>query len=106
MHPYLRKRRTMLIRASAIYQEADSEWRAGLRAAEVLVPGIRGRGYWSIGNPGSRIRSLYDRRDRALQRLAVAMIKMNVARERLRKRKAEETRARLRLMMEKRGADL
>lgn len=106
MHPYLRKRRTMLVRASTIYHQADTEWRAGLRAAEALVPGIRGRGYWSIGNPGSRIRRLYDRRERALQRLAVAMLKMKVARERLRRRKAEETRVRLRLLMQDKGAGL
>ncbi|MGR3761053.1 hypothetical protein ACUXV3_13105 [Roseobacteraceae bacterium NS-SX3] len=99
MHPDLRKRRAILIRARTIYEQADADWRAGLRAAQELVPGSRSRGYWSIGNPGSRIRALYDERDRALQRLDVALQKLEVARERLRQREAEAARARLRYLV-------
>lgn len=83
MHPDLKKRRSFLILARTRYEVADAEWRAALREASVLVPGVRRRNCWSIGNPGSQIRRLYEARDRTLQQLTVAKVKLETARKRL-----------------------
>ncbi len=83
MHPDLYKRRSFLVLARARYEEADADWRRALREAAQLVPVARRRNCWSIGNPGSQVRKLYDRRDRSIQMLAVARIKLGIARERL-----------------------
>lgn len=83
MHPDLKKRRSFLILARSRYDAADTEWRAALREAAALVPGVRRRNCWSIGNPGSQIRRLYEARDRSLQQLTVARVKLEAARRRL-----------------------
>ncbi len=84
MHPYLEIRRRMLDKATRRYAEADTALRQALEQAALLVPGAIGRGYLMIGNPGSRVRRLYDERDRALQRLAAARAKLHEARGRVR----------------------
>lgn len=84
MHPYLEIRRRMLDKAVRRYALADAAWRQGLEQAALLVPGAIGRGHAMIGNPGSRVRRLYDERDRALQRLAAARLKLHEARGRIR----------------------
>ncbi|SDC62647.1 hypothetical protein [Ruegeria marina] len=84
MHPYLKIRRRMLDKALRRYALADAAWRRGLEQAALLVPGAMGRGHVMIGNPGSRVRRLYDERDRALQRLAAARTKLHEARRRIR----------------------
>ncbi|MCU9838896.1 hypothetical protein OEZ49_14050 [Ruegeria sp. WL0004] len=84
MHPYLEIRRRMLDKAMRRYVRADIAWRQGLEQAALLIPGAIGRGYLMIGNPGSRVRRLYDERDRALQRLTAARAKLHEARGRVR----------------------
>lgn len=86
MHPYLNTRRRVLFRAARSYDTADTAWKAGLREASALVPETIGRSRWMIGNPGSRIRRLYDDREKALQRLAVAHLKLKIAQDRLARR--------------------
>lgn len=83
MHPDLYKRKSFLVLARARYDQADAEWRAAVRAAAALVPEARRRNCWSIGNPGSQIRRLYEQRDRSLQQLTVAKVKLEAARKRL-----------------------
>ena len=83
MHPDLRTRRSVVIRARLAYDEADAAFRAEVRRAAELVPEVHCRSYWSIGNPGSPIRRLHEQRDRALQRLTVALVKFDTARARL-----------------------
>ncbi|KUJ73188.1 hypothetical protein AVO45_15720 [Ruegeria marisrubri] len=88
MHPDLRTRRSVVFRARLAYDEADAAYRAEVRRAAELVPEAHRRYYWSIGNPGSPVRRLYERRDRALQRLNVALVKLEAARERMAARNA------------------
>lgn len=93
MHPYLVSRRRLLVMASRTYREADDAWRAGLRQAAQFVPEAAERPHHTIGNPGSRIRRLYEDRERALDRLANARQKMAVARRRLEMLERGETQA-------------
>jgi len=83
MHPDLKTPRRVVIFASQTYESADTAWRRGLREASLLVPDVEGHGYWKIGNPGSRMRRLYDQRDQALQRMTAARLKLQVAKARL-----------------------
>jgi hypothetical protein len=83
MHPYLKSRRRLLVVASRTYMEAEDAWRSGLREASVFLADAAGRRHCMIGNPGSRIRRLYDERERAVERLTYAQMKLHVARERL-----------------------
>lgn len=92
MHPDLHKRMSFLALAGARYDQADAEWRAAVRAAAKLVPDAHRRNVRSIGNPGSQIRILYEQRDRTLQQLTVARLKLETARGRLaRKPRAVKT---------------
>ena len=84
MHPNLHVRRRVIIKASQGYTRADQAWHDALVQAAVFVPDVAGKGYWQIGNPGSRIRRFYDERERALQRLQVARLKLQTARDRSR----------------------
>jgi len=86
MHPYLKTRRRLFAHAVQTYIRADAAWRQGLRDAAVLVPELRVHGVWMIGNPGSRMRRLYEERNRALDRMASARAKLAVARRRLARR--------------------
>ena len=83
MHPSLQTRHRLVVIAYERYSAADMEWRAGLREASQIVPDVVGRSYWKIGNPGSPMRRLFDQRARALETLAVARLKLRVAKERL-----------------------
>lgn len=86
MHPDLKTRRRVLVLASQSYARADAAWMAGLNEAAKLIPGVMGHGYWAIGNPGSRIRRLYEQREHALERLAVTRLKLQIAKDRIRMR--------------------
>lgn len=83
MHPSLQSRHRLVVIAYERYSAADMEWRAGLREASRIIPDVVGRSYWKIGNPGSPMRRLFEQRERALETLAVARLKLHVARERL-----------------------
>ena len=84
MHADLKSRRRVLVNASKSYVFADDAWHHGLD-----------RNTWTIGNPGSRIRKLYEARDKALQRLVVAQLKIQVAKKRIRDRQSRPSKATL-----------
>jgi hypothetical protein len=83
MHAYLKSRRRLLLNASQSYVVADCAWQQGLRDAGEFIPDAVGHNVWKIGNPGSRIRKLYEARDHALQRLVAAQLKIQVAKKRI-----------------------
>ncbi|MEM9578112.1 MAG: hypothetical protein AAF999_13990 [Pseudomonadota bacterium] len=79
MHSDLRTRRKLCIIAYAEYLKADRAWTRAL----ALVPETVGHGYWRLGDRGSPLRVLYDRRDRALQKMVVSLGKFKTAKARL-----------------------
>ncbi|MGR3635007.1 MAG: hypothetical protein ACU0BK_03680 [Shimia sp.] len=83
MHPDLKTCRRLFVQASQSYTAADFAWRKALSHARALVPGAVSRKVSTIGAPGSRMRRLYEARDKALHRLQVAHLKLDVARTRL-----------------------
>lgn len=83
MHSELRIRRKLCIVAQREFWDADTEWHRILKEVSRLVPGAVGRGYWSLGHKGSRVRASYEQRDRALRKLLVAHAKFVTARNRL-----------------------
>lgn len=83
MHADLKSRRRLLVNASQSYVVADGAWHQGLREAVAFISDAVGHNVWKIGNPGSRIRKLYEARDHALQRLVVAQLKIQVAKKRI-----------------------
>ena len=95
MHADLKSRRRVLVNASQSYVFADDAWHHGLREAATFIPDAVGRNTWTIGNPGSRIRKLYEARDHALQRLVVAQLKIQVAKKRIRDRQSRPPKATL-----------
>lgn len=90
VHKTLKLRHRVLVEASTRYQRADQAWRHGLATAEQFIPEAVGRGYWAIGNPGSRVRRLYDERDNALRRLNVAIAKLKAGRARREQAEAQK----------------
>jgi len=70
------------------YVVADCAWQQGLRDAGEFIPDAVGHNVWKIGNPGSRIRKLYEARDHALQRLVAAQLKIQVAKKRIQDQKS------------------
>ena len=86
MHPDLQINRRVVINATQRYSRADADWHKGLIHAAEIFPDVVGHGFWHIGNPGSRIRKLYERREQALRRLDVARLKLQFAKKRLRDR--------------------
>lgn len=95
MHPDLKTRRRVFVHASQSYVCADAAWHRGLHEATAFVPDAVNRSIWKIGNPGSRIRKLYEERDHALQRLVVARLKFQVAKARLLDRESRSHKATL-----------
>ena len=83
MHPDLKTRRRMVIHASRAYMVADLSLRRALEDARGLVPDVIDHNVWRIGHPGSRIRRLYEERHRAMERMDVARLKLDLARRRL-----------------------
>lgn len=80
MHPDLKTRHRLFVQASQSYTDADFAWR---RQARARPPVSISRKISALGAPGSRLRQLYEDRDKALARLRVAQIKYDVARARL-----------------------
>lgn len=95
MHADLKSRRRLLINASQSYVFADDAWHQGLREATAFITDAVGPNTWKIGNPGSRIRMLYEARDQALQRLVVARLKIQVAKQRIQDRQLRPPKATL-----------
>lgn len=83
MNAHLRSRRRALQIVYRRYLRADSEWIEACAALKLWFPETRDPKTALIGNPGSRIRRLHDRRERAILQLNTAVQKLNVARRRL-----------------------
>ena len=86
MHADLQVRRKLCIVAYTEYLKADRAWMLALAEASDLVPDVVGRGYWRLGDRGSRIRQLYEQRDRARQKMSVSHGKLKAAKLRLAER--------------------
>ena len=83
MNPALETRRRVIFKAFDTYVIADRDFRAAATDAARFFPGEPTHGVWHVGDPGSRIRRLYETRDHALQRLLVARMKLPTAKGRL-----------------------
>lgn len=64
------------------YLAADRAWRLAQAEAVSWFPAQFRPAVPPIGDPGSKLRRLHDRRDRALARLKVAHLKLGKAQER------------------------
>lgn len=87
MHPDLVTRRRSLMVTYERYLAADRAWATAVRHMQLWFPAASRSRHSPIGNPGSPIRRLYEKRERALLQLETAHLKLDVARERLAARK-------------------
>ena len=85
MHRQLEAHRRVMIIAYRRYITADRALETARSTARSWFPEAPTRGTALIGNPGSRIRHLYERRDRALARLELARQALDEAQDRIRK---------------------
>lgn len=83
MHEHLVVQRRVLIIAYRRYLAADEALQSARLAAQSWFPEAPRRGPMLIGNPGSRMRQLHDRRDRALARLVLARQELKAAQRRV-----------------------
>jgi hypothetical protein len=83
MHAELTTRRRVLLLTYRRYLEADRAWEMALEEVNRWLPATHSHAIFSIGNPGSPVRQLYLRRERALHHLEVAHLKLETARQRL-----------------------
>ena len=86
MHPDLGVQHRVLIRSYRFYLDADRDWTAALEEAKSWYPVGQRKTSCFLGDPGSRIRRLYEARERALNRLLLAREKLESARMRLARR--------------------
>ncbi|OWU77152.1 hypothetical protein [Phaeobacter sp. 22II1-1F12B] len=82
MQPELLTRRRALRLTLERYDKADREWRDALVEMRSWFPMSAGAFTGAMGNPGSRIRKIYDTRARALMQFEVALQKFENARQR------------------------
>jgi len=83
MHKDLKFRRAVLVTIYRRYLEADRAWTVALRETRQWFP-AQSRPYRvTIGNPDSPVRRVYERRQRALEQLAIARLKLEEAKRRL-----------------------
>jgi hypothetical protein len=82
MQPDLDLRRRVLVKFYRRYVAADRAWVLETRSAATWLPEAPPGKLALIGNPGSRVRRLYDRREEALERLLAARAKLETARRR------------------------
>jgi hypothetical protein len=82
MQPDLDLRRRVLVKFYRRYVAADRAWVLETRSAAAWLPEAPPGKLALIGNPGSRVRRLYDRREEALERLLAARAKLETARRR------------------------
>lgn len=83
MHADLAAKRRLLVLAYQRYIEADRSWSVAIEEMRAWFPKESPTRLSSIGNPGSRIRALYERRAKAISQLEAARIKLEVGRQRL-----------------------
>ncbi|PSL18927.1 hypothetical protein [Shimia abyssi] len=89
MHPALRTRHRFVVHATLAFTKADNALRLAQRETRALMPDITSAKVRLIGHPGSRMRRLYDDRNRALERMQVAYLKLDRARSRLNTQNAD-----------------
>jgi hypothetical protein len=87
MHRHLEAHRRLLIVAYQRYLAADRALETARSAAVSWFPVATSGNTVLIGDPGSRIRRLYEHRDRALARLTLARQALEEAESRMRKRR-------------------
>jgi hypothetical protein len=88
MHKDLETRRLVLLTTYRRYLEADRAWTVALAEVRAWFP-AQARPYrTAIGDPGSPVRQLWERRERALLHLEIARGKLEEARRRLAARRA------------------
>lgn len=88
MQAELATRRRMLAVTYRRYLEADRDLTLALRETRRWFPASSPPYRWTIGDPGSRVRRLYDRRERAVAQLVAARAKLETAKRRLAARDA------------------
>ena len=76
-------RRRVLLKLYRRYVTADRDWVIETRSAVAWLPEAPPEKLALIGNPGSRVRRLYDRREAALEQLYAARAKLETARQRM-----------------------
>lgn len=79
MHEGMENQRRILIIAYRRYLVADRALKAARRAALVWFPDLPPKSAMLIGDPGSPIRRLHDRRQRALARLVLVRQELKTA---------------------------
>ncbi|WP_108484787.1 hypothetical protein [Oceaniglobus ichthyenteri] len=89
MHADLETRRRVLIVMYRRYLDADRCWNLAVREMKLWFPTEDQHSLSRLGNPGSFIRRRYEQRERALALLTAAHLKLDVARQRLAKRRAK-----------------
>ncbi len=92
MHGYLEAHRRILFKAYRRYLAADSALQSARSAALIWLPEAPARKTMLIGDPGSRVRQLCERRDRALTRLKLARQALKEAEIRSRNKRARVVR--------------
>lgn len=92
MRPELTTRRRALRIALERYIEADRAWRDALLAMNDWFPQNAALHAGMIGNPGSRMRRLFDARSRALLHFEVTQVKLAAAKRRLAERSRHDAR--------------
>ena len=83
MHPDLAVQRRVLMKSYRLYLEADRTWTLAVQGARSWFPEGRRPAGMLLGNPRSRVRQLYEARDRALQRLLIARAELERSQRRL-----------------------
>jgi shikimate kinase len=83
MHPDLEFRRLVLNKTYRRYLAAEEVWLEASREVLTWFPKQDRRTAVTVGNPGSRIRKIYEQRDRALNNLAVARLNLEEAKRRI-----------------------
>ncbi|SDJ26483.1 hypothetical protein [Lutimaribacter saemankumensis] len=86
MHNQLNAHRRMLFQAYRRFLAADRAWQTAQSAALTWLPAGVTEKTALIGNPGSRMRQLYQKRNRALARLELTRAEFKKAQLRLSRR--------------------
>lgn len=82
-------RRRVLLATYQRYLRADLAWNTSVREAKTWFPSSSQPSSSSIGNPGSKVRRLYEQRKCALLKMRAARVKLEAARQRLAMRHGE-----------------
>ena len=83
MRAELHMRYRLLLRAERRFDAADRAWHAAAQAARALFPAGARPPVLPIGDPGSPVRRLWERRERELLALLAARARLDAARVRL-----------------------